>query len=331
MIMAFLHPALRGQSPRPRFTRRIHGGGVLFLILSTPSFALAQSVKGWESVRDEAEELATKQELASAAGAMREAVKLAVRALGANDPQVARMLMQLADYHWSTGQLKEARHALEQALFLWEQRFGAGSAEAVNARYRLGLLSFDMGRIQDAEQLLKQVLAMRQVELDEGHPDVASATLELGMLYDKTKRFEEAGPLLQRAVERLRIYRAEVPKRYARGLMALAWHHHIQGQDPEAVPLCEEALRVDLEAFGPSHAVVATDLSNLAALYQQVDRYEDAERTYVRALTTWEAAAPHDPEVGATWQEYAVLLRRLGKLDEAGKAEQRALPSIETP
>ena len=308
----------------------IHVGSALLILVSRPIFAWSQPMKGWERLRDEAEASATNQEYASAIGTMREAVKTATQSFGSNDPRIARLLTQLADYHWSVGQLKDARHALEQALFIWEQRDGAGSADAATARYRLGLLSFDMGQIQDAERLLKQALAMREVELGERHPDVAISMLELAMLYDKINRAEEAGPLLQRAVELLRFHQAEMPTAYARGLTALAWHYHTQGQEAEAVPLCEEALDVDLEAFGPTHSVVATDLSNLAALYQQVSRYEEAERLYVRALAAWNAAAPHDPELRATWQEYAVLLRHLGKIEEARKAEQQALSAVET-
>ena len=275
-------------------------------------------------MRAEAEDLAAKQGHASAIGVMRSAIKAATQSLHANDPRIVQMLVQLADYHWSAGQLKDARRAFEQALFILEQHDGAGSADAATVRYRLGLVSFDMGNIQDAAQLLRLALTMREVELGERHPDVAISMLELAMFYGKIGKTAEAELLLQRAVELLRFHRRDIPKSYARGLTALAWHEHLQHRDDRAVPLCEEALDVDLDVLGPAHSAVATDLSNLAALYQQAGRYEEAGRIYARAVTAWNAAAPDDPKLKATWQEYAVLLRRLGKLEEARQAETQA-------
>ena len=57
-----------------------------------------------------------------------------------------------------------------------------------------------------------------------------------------------------------------------------------QGRYAEAEPLFERALGIDEKVLGPEHPDVATDLNNLALLYDHQGKYADADPLFHRAF-----------------------------------------------
>ena len=84
-------------------------------------------------------------------------------------------------------------------------------------------------------------------------------------------------------------------------------------------------LAIDEKALGPEHPDVATDLNNLAALYQLLGRYEVAEPLYERALAIKEKTLGREhPLVAQGLENYAILLRATGRNWDAAIMEARA-------
>ena len=72
-------------------------------------------------------------------------------------------------------------------------------------------------------------------------------------------------------------------------------------------------------------------ITNLAAILQAQGKYAEAEPLYQRALDIYEKAQCKDPLTLATSLEnYAALLRRLNREDEANRLETRARQIRET-
>ena len=70
---------------------------------------------------------------------------------------------------------------------------------------------------------------------------------------------------------------------------------------------------------------MATDLNNLAALYQAQGNYAEAEPLYQRALAIDEKAlGPEHPDVATSLENYASLLRETGRAGDAAEMETRA-------
>ena len=66
-------------------------------------------------------------------------------------------------------------------------------------------------------------------------------------------------------------------------------------------------------------------LNNLAVFYKSEQRYGEAEPLYRRALSIFERAlGPQHPRVGVCLDNYAGLLRKLGRTDEAQVLKDRA-------
>ncbi len=70
---------------------------------------------------------------------------------------------------------------------------------------------------------------------------------------------------------------------------------------------------------------MATSLNNLALLYQDQGKYTEAEPLYERSLAIREKAlGPEHPDVAASLENYAALLRRTARADEAERMEAPA-------
>ena len=82
---------------------------------------------------------------------------------------------------------------------------------------------------------------------------------------------------------------------------------------------------IDKKALGKDHPYVATDLKNLASLYQAQGKYAEAEPLYKRALKIMEQTlGPNHPDVATVCENLAELYKQIENEDEAEKLETRA-------
>ena len=99
---------------------------------------------------------------------------------------------------------------------------------------------------------------------------------------------------------------------------------HREGRYSDAVNSFQAAAK-DAEAFGPQDPRLATSLNNLAGLYHQQGKYNEAEPLYKRSLAIVEKAlGPEHPQVATSLENYADLLRKTDRNEEAEKLEERA-------
>lgn len=101
---------------------------------------------------------------------------------------------------------------------------------------------------------------------------------------------------------------------------------HDQGKFRDAIPLAQRALEVFERYLEPEHPNVATSLSNLALLYQELEQHEEARRLYMRALDIQEQElGPDHPDVAITLENLASLDYAEGQYTSAEPLFQRAL------
>jgi len=104
-----------------------------------------------------------------------------------------------------------------------------------------------------------------------------------------------------------------------------------QGKYAEAIPLAERVLQISETELGPSHPDTATNLNNLAGLYQAQGRYAEAEPLYQRALKIRETElGPSHPDTATSLNNLAGLYQAQGRYAEAEPLYQRALKISET-
>ena len=85
------------------------------------------------------------------------------------------------------------------------------------------------------------------------------------------------------------------------------------------------ALRINEKALSPNHPDLATDLNNLAVIYNARGRSTDAGPLYQRSLAIAEKVVePEHPSMGQCLNNLAELYRAQGKYAEAEPLYQRA-------
>ncbi len=80
----------------------------------------------------------------------------------------------------------------------------------------------------------------------------------------------------------------------------------------------------EAEKFGEQDPRFATSLNNLAVLYDDRGKYDQAEPLYQRALAIWEKTlGPEHLDFATALENYAELLHKIGRDDEAEEIEAR--------
>ena len=193
------------------------------------------------------------------------------------------------------------------------------------------------GKHAEAEAILQRMLAIQKRVLasaeeasgpeDKEEWEVLSSLEDLAFLYVAQESYAEAEPLYQRAL-------AMAEKRFgpehfltAMRMTRLATIYTLQQKYAEAEPLYQRALAIDeiavkTASVGPN---LSGDLVGLAELYRAQGKYGEAEPLYERLLAvTIKSHAGVGPAVASVLEEYAALLRQMGRSDEAKQMEVRA-------
>ena len=90
-------------------------------------------------------------------------------------------------------------------------------------------------------------------------------------------------------------------------------------------PFLLRALSIREKALGPEHREVAASLNNLATIYHDLEKHEQAVPYLLRALAIVEKAlGPNHPEVATSLENIGVLYGAMDRNKEADEVRQRA-------
>lgn len=118
----------------------------------------------------------------------------------------------------------------------------------------------------------------------------------------------------------------ELDSRLTKSLNNMAALYHAQGKYRMAEELYIKALDIKQRLYGQDNDETAVALLNLATLFSAKRDYPQAEAYFIRTLQIREKVlGPNHPDLAKTLQKYALLLGKLGRSDEAGTMESRAM------
>jgi tetratricopeptide (TPR) repeat protein len=241
------------------------------------------------------------------------------RAPDQEDLDVAGCLMNLVALFQD--QYEKAEPFYLRALVIWEKALGAEHPDLASRLKDLARRYDVQNQYKKAEPLYLRALAIWEKALGAEHPDLAPHLKDLARHYDVQGQDEKAEPLYLRA---LAIWEKAQGANHSddSGLHYLAVFYYYEGQYEKAASVCQRALAIQEKALGQEHPVVASSLNNLAVFYDVQGRYGKAESLFQRALAIWEKAL--DPNVAMCLENYARMLRKMGRLEEAAPLESRA-------
>ncbi|MGV0024741.1 FxSxx-COOH system tetratricopeptide repeat protein [Phormidesmis priestleyi] len=253
-------------------------------------------------------------------------LRLYEQQLGADHPDTASSLNNLAALHWVQGQYEAAELSYTRSLQTCEQRLGADHHSTAIILNNLAELYKSQGRYDEAEPLYVRSLQIREQQLGVDHPSTGNSLNNLAGLYKSQGRYDEAEPLLVRS---LQIYEQQLGIDHpntATGLNNLAQLYEAQGRYDEAEPLYMRSLQIREQQLRADHPTMAISLNNLAQLYEAQGRYNEAEPLLVRSLQIYEQQLGADhPDTATGCGNLAGVYAATGRYAEAEPLHKRAL------
>jgi tetratricopeptide (TPR) repeat protein len=260
---------------------------------------------------------------------MRRALAIAEASFGADHPEVAIRLTNLAHLLQETNRAAEGEPLCRRALEIGEAKFGPDHPTVAIFLNNLAELLRVANRLPEAEPFYRRALTIAEASLGRDHPDVAICLNNLALLLRATNRAEEAEPHYRRA---LAIDEASFGPNHpevATDLNNLARLLQATRRIAEAEPLMRRALAINETSLGPDHPDVGINLSNLARLLQATNRMAEAEllmRRHLAILIDFERKTGHPhPHRDAALSNYTGLLAEMGKGDAEIKTALAAL------
>jgi tetratricopeptide (TPR) repeat protein len=122
------------------------------------------------------------------------------KALGADHPDVAESLNNLAELYRSQARYADAEPLYQRSLAILEKALGDDHASVATLLNNFAELYRAQARYADAEPLHQRSLAIRGKVLGRDHPDVAISLNNLALLYRNQGRYADAEPLYQRSL-----------------------------------------------------------------------------------------------------------------------------------
>ncbi len=253
----------------------------------------------------------------SAAPLHEQAFKIRRQALGAEHPEVAKSLNDLAEVLRRKGDLKTAEARYREALAMQRKLLGQEHPDVAESLDNLAIVLDSKGDFKEAEPLFRFALAMRRELLGKEHAKVAESLNNLAELLRKKGDYATAEPLHREALTMRRKLLGKEHPDVAISLDNLAILLHSRGDLDAAEPLYRESLAIFRKVLGEEHPDLATNLSNLSVLLYAKGSYDSAEPLCREALAMRRKLLGEDhADVALSLNNLAVLLKAKG--DYAG-------------
>lgn len=204
--------------------------------------------------------------------------------VGADAPEFAEVLNQLASVYMRQGKYAPAESYFLRALQIFQAAQGAHSAAVGSLLNNLGILHAEQGDAHGALSYYEQGLRTRQAVLGPSSPEVAASLYNMARQHTVLWSFERAVPLFLRALQIQEAAFGADDLRVAGTLVSLAEVYARQGAYERAEPLQVRALRIAEQRLGPNHPDLATTRGAIAELYVEAGDYARAALLLQRAV-----------------------------------------------
>jgi CHAT domain-containing protein len=259
------------------------------------------------------------------------AMDLASKALGADDPYVASLLLELSWLKWRTGDYATAEQNYLHVISVDQKAFGREHPQTAAALRGLGLVYVYTNEYAKAEPLLREALGITERTLGPEHPAMIESLSCLSTLHRYRDDLLRAISERERAVAIGDKKLAPDDIRLIREVSNLGDLYSQAGDNRRAEPMLERALAMAEKKYGPEYPPLSYPLQSLGI----IARYN---KQYPRALEFfWRAEALREKAFGIQNPETAMLLINIGNVYisqgyymRALELDQRALDILET-
>lgn len=273
----------------------------------------------------------------------RSALQLAESVFGAEAPQVAIPLDNLANLYFEQQRLDQAESLRRRALRIFLASTGPESANTLISTQNLAAVLNARGQLAEAEQLFRSALAIADKVYQADDPQLARILDNLAGTVRQQGRLAEAGPLYLRSIA---IFERALGASHPDTAVALQNHALLlgeQGEHGQAEAQLKRAIAISQGNYGENHPVIVVALRTLAFIQIDQGHWREAAQSLrqamriieVRRTLALESAKEGQSERtrnGLVYRKLAQALLRAAPsdptaLDEAFRVAQVALGS----
>ena len=193
-----------------------------------------------------------------------------------------------------------ARRYATRALSLREKILGPENLEVAGSLGMLSVIGDLQGRWAEALPLEERALAIRRKIHGEMHPAVATSLRHIGLYLYQLGHYAEAEPMMIRALAIFDSLPGHYEQRVVDALNILGELARVQDHYPEAAAYFEHGLAYANARLPAGDPWAGAIRNNLAGLYRDLGRYDDAEPLLVAYLDEQRRSPQPDGEVLAT-------------------------------
>ncbi|MGE0552991.1 MAG: tetratricopeptide repeat protein [Gemmatimonadales bacterium] len=217
----------------------------------------------------------------------------------------------------STGDLEAAVRYWREALAKREARLGPDHPEVASSKLALARGLIRVGEIDEAERLTREANVVQRRVLPSPHSRLANGLMAEAQLAGVRRRWAEAESLQRAGVEMYAVVMGDSSLILGRELANLANYVQSLGRLEEAERIHRDALGRYLTALGAEHPGAAVTTTNLAYNQFLQGRLAVAESLYHGSVPVLDSAWGDTPRIAGVLFDYALVLARLGRCEEA--------------
>ncbi len=260
------------------------------------------------------------QQFAEADANLQRALQIKKEILGANHPDVATSINNLAALRQDAGDPAGAEKLYLEALAIREAQSPADRPALASVLNNLGTLHRKTRRMASAEQYISRANQLWEEALGPHHPSLAAGLNNLAELLLTTDRPAEAEPLFRRAISIQEVHFGPDHPVTATALDNLGTLFLRLDKAPGAETLFRRAMDARAARFGRDSALALESMHHLGqSLYAQ-GRHTEAERVLVDELSILEQKRMHrTSQHGSALSDLALIQFAQRRLDAGEK------------
>jgi tetratricopeptide (TPR) repeat protein/transcriptional regulator with XRE-family HTH domain len=218
------------------------------------------------------------------------ALGISERVRGADHPDTATSISDLAGLLREQGEFDAARRLHERGLAIRERTLGPDHPDVAGSLNNLGCLLNDLGDYDAAREVLERAVAIRERTLGADHARTATSLNNLALALMAQGKLDAAGPLFRRALAiREGVQGADHPLT-AQSMGNLGHWLRLTGDAVAARPLLERGASTLERVLGGRHPETAWCQYKLAAALQDLGEPDAACSLLESAVAAMEAA-----------------------------------------
>ncbi len=237
---------------------------------------------------------------------------------GANHPDYATTLDDLAALNFKSGNYAKAMSLYRQALDIDKQARGELHPYYATELDNLALVYDELGRYDASQPLHEQSLAIRKQTLGERDPEYAAGLANMATFYCRIDDYGRAERLCRQSLAIRKELLGENDPAYAESLVGMARIQRQTGDYVAALAELRQALAIDEKALGESNPECASILDDLALLCQDMGDFVQSERFGRQSLALRQKLfGENHPDYAASLNSLALLYEAMGDYSKA--------------